>query len=231
MSGQILTIGLAEEVNDAFRQSFAHDQMHVIECGELDEATALFSMANYRLILYDASALSLNDVQETVSKIRSATYAPLIVLSADDVAAAAQEAGADICIQPSVDLQRLFSTAMGQIRRNECYSKHDAAGVDTTVLYRGDLIIDLTRHYVAQAGKEIRLLPREFRLLEHFGRNPGIVLTPKQLATVIWGLDHNYRRDAAKVVSDLRRKLGDSRENPIYIETIHGVGYRFIPHE
>lgn len=231
MSGQILTIGLTDEANNIFEKSFALEHMHVTECRGLNEAALLFGRESYRLIICNASALSADGVRETVSKIRSVTYAPLIVLSTDEAVDAAQEAGADICVPPSADLHRLFSMAMGQIRRNECYSQHEAAGIDTTALYRGDLIIDPIRHYVAQAGKEIRLLPREFRLLEHLGRNPGIVLTPEQLAAAIWGSDHNFRRDAAKVVSDLRRKLGDSRENPIYIETIYGVGYRFILHE
>lgn len=172
MSGQILTIGLADEANNIFKESFALEHMHVTECRGLNEATLLFGGGNYRLIIYNASALSPDDARETVSKIRSATYAPLIVLSTDEAVDAAEEAGADICVPPNADLHRLFSIAMGQIRRNECYSQHEAADIDTTVLYRGDLIIDSTRQYVSQAGKEIRLLPREFRLLEHFGRNP-----------------------------------------------------------
>ena len=218
-------------MNDVFKKSFALDQMYVTECKGLDEAVALFAVKNCHLIIYNASALSPDDTRETVSKIRSATYAPLIVLSTDEAVDAAEEAGADICAPPNADLHRLFSIAMGQIRRNEYYSQYDAAGIGTVVLYRGDLIIDSTRHYVSQAGKEIRLLPREFRLLEHLGRNPGIVLTPEQLAAAIWGSDHNFSRDVTKVVSDLRRKLGDSREKPIYIETIHGVGYKFIPNK
>ena len=231
MNGQILTIGLAVEANDILKKSFTPDNMYVTECRNLKEASIHFNKKSCRLIIYDASELRPDDTRETVSKIRSATYAPLIVLSTDEAIDMAQEAGADICAPPNADLHRLFSIAIGQIRRNEYYSKYDTTGIDAMVLYRGDLIIDSTRHYVSQAGKEIRLLPREFRLLEHLGRNPGIVLTPEQLATAIWGSDHNFRRDAAKVVSDLRRKLGDSRENPIYIETIYGVGYRFIPHE
>ena len=231
MSGQILTIGLTDEANIILKKSFTPDNMHVTECRDLKEASILFDKKSCRLIIYDASLLSADNVRETVSKIRSATFAPLIVMSTDEAADAAQEAGADIYAPPSVDFHRLFSMAMGQIRRNEYYSQHDATDIDAMVLYRGDLIIDSARHYVSQGGNEIRLLPREFRLLVYFSRNPGIVLTPEQLGTAIWHSEHNFGRDVTKVVSDLRRKLGDSREKPIYIETIHGVGYRFIPHE
>lgn len=231
MSGQILTIGLAVEANDILKKSFTPDNMYVTECRNLKEASIHFDKKSCRLIIYDASALSPNDTRETVSKIRSVTYAPLIVLSTDEAVDMAYEAGADISAPPNADLHRLFSIAMGQIRRNEYYSQYDAAGIGTMVLYRGDLMIDSAHHFVSQGGKEIRLLPREFRLLVYLSRNPGIVLTPEQLGTAIWRSDHNFGRDVTKVVSDLRRKLGDGREKPIYIETIHGVGYRFILHE
>ena len=92
-------------------------------------------------------------------------------------------------------------------------------------------MIDSARHRVTRNGEEIALLPREFRLLSHFARNPGVILNAEQLGRAIWLSEHNYGRDVTKVVSELRRKLDDDRLTHTYIETIHGVGYRFIPAE
>ena len=98
-------------------------------------------------------------------------------------------------------------------------------------LFRGDLMIDSARHRVTRNGEGIALLPREFRLLSYFAHNPGLVLNTEQLGQAIWLSEHNYDRDVTKVVSDLRRKLDDDRATHTYIETVHGVGYRFVPTE
>ena len=78
-------------------------------------------------------------------------------------------------------------------------------------------------------GKEIYLQPREFRLLLHFARNPGIVVTPDRICETIWPNSYDQNRDVSAVIAELRRKLGDSKDHPDYIATVHGFGYRFLP--
>ena len=90
-------------------------------------------------------------------------------------------------------------------------------------------MIDPIRHRVTLGGKEIILQPREFRLLLHFARNPGIVVTPDRICETIWQSGYDRTRDVTAVIAELRRKLGDSKGQPTYIATVHGVGYRFLP--
>ena len=231
MDKQILSIAFPDETNAVFQKHMAMDQVHLVTCKDMSDAIVLLSRDSFRLIFIDASTQNIEDAQESMAKLRKITYIPVVALTSDDAAAATQEAGADICVPPDMDLHRLFSTGMAQIRRNEYYSRYDDVMSYSPTLFRGDLMIDSARHRVTRNGEEIALLPREFRLLSHFARNPGVILNAEQLGRAIWLSEHNYGRDVTKVVSELRRKLDDDRLPHTYIETIHGVGYRFIPAE
>ena len=231
MNKQILSIGISAETNRILQEYLTMDQVHLVSCRNIDEAIVMLSKDSFRLLILDASAQDVEQAQENVAKLRSITYAPLIALTSDDAAAEAQEAGADVCVSPDMDLHRLLSTGMVQIRRNENYSQYDNAAPCSPTLFRGDLMIDSARHRVTRNGEGIALLPREFRLLSYFAHNPGLVLNTEQLGQAIWLSEHNYDRDVTKVVSDLRRKLDDDRATHTYIETVHGVGYRFVPTE
>ena len=224
MNRQILTIGLTDDVNDIFKKYFALDQMRVTTCKDISDGMVQLGKEHFHLIIYDASALSSEDAQEMASRIRRITYTPLVMLTIDEAAAATQEAGADICVSPDMDLHRLFSTVMGQIRRNECFSQYDEVEPGAIVLFRDDLMADSSRHCVTQSGNTIHLTPQEFRLLAFMMRNAGLVLTAEQLGPAIWLDDNHSARDAARVVFALRRKLGDDAKHPKYKKNVHGVG-------
>ena len=131
------------------------DQVHLVSCRNIDEAIVMLSKDSFRLLILDASAQDVEQAQENVAKLRSITYAPLIALTSDDAAAAAQEAGADVCVSPDMDLHRLLSTGMVQIRRNENYSQYDNAAPCSPTLFRGDLMIDSARHRNIGIEKEV----------------------------------------------------------------------------
>ena len=69
-------------------------------------------------------------------------------------------------------------------------------------------MIDPIRHRVTLAGLEIYLQPREFRLLLHFARNPGIVVTPDRIGEVIWQNSYDHNRDVTAVIAELAVLLG-----------------------
>jgi two-component system alkaline phosphatase synthesis response regulator PhoP len=77
-------------------------------------------------------------------------------------------------------------------------------------------------------GREIDLKPREFDLLRFLASHPGQVFARTQLLASVWGLD--YSGDSRTVdthVKTLRERLGDGPDEPRWIETVRGVGYRF----
>jgi DNA-binding response OmpR family regulator len=89
------------------------------------------------------------------------------------------------------------------------------------------LVIDVARHEVTKAGRQIHLTPREFDLLATLSSHPGLVFTRTQLLNRVWGDDTYDSRLVDVHVTGLRKKLEDDAAQPKYIETVRGVGFRF----
>ncbi len=92
----------------------------------------------------------------------------------------------------------------------------------------GELIIDPGRHEVTRRGEMIELTGREFALLVTMASRPGQVFTRPQLLEQVWG-DEYYDDHVVDVhIGNLRKKLEDDPANPHYVQTVRGVGYRFV---
>ncbi len=101
------------------------------------------------------------------------------------------------------------------------------AAADESEIYKfGDLVIDTPRHLVSWRGEDIELTATEFRLLLLLAQRPGRVQSREQLLRDVW--DYNCLIDTRTVdthVRRLREKLGAAAK---YLDTVRGVGYRFI---
>ncbi|CAM4136941.1 winged helix-turn-helix domain-containing protein [Deinococcus marmoris] len=96
----------------------------------------------------------------------------------------------------------------------------------------GELELDLRTRRATLAGQPLELSKLEYDLLGTFAQHPGLVWTRERLLERVWG--HDFPSTARVVdvhVTALRRKLGDDAEAPRYIETVRGVGYRFMEAE
>lgn len=94
----------------------------------------------------------------------------------------------------------------------------------------GELVVDMARHEVSQNSRVVHLTLREFDLLSTLAAHPGRVFTRNQLLERIWG-DKYYDDHVVDVhMTNLRKKLEDDPSTPRFIETVRGVGYRFLPH-
>ena len=95
---------------------------------------------------------------------------------------------------------------------------------------RGALRVEPATRRVFLDGEEISLTQREFDLLAHLAEHPGRVYSRDQLMEAVWG--EPFFDDTSTVTVHIRRlraKLGDDVEEPRFIETVWGVGYRFKP--
>ncbi len=92
------------------------------------------------------------------------------------------------------------------------------------------LKIDFASKEVSIKGEKIRLTFKEFELLAHLYNNAGIVLSREVLLSVAW--DYSYEANTTRTVDmhikSIRKKLSDRAEDPKYIETVRGYGYKFI---
>lgn len=91
-----------------------------------------------------------------------------------------------------------------------------------------DVVIDASAHRLSRAGREIAVEPKAFAVLLEFLAHPDQLLTRDQLLDAVWG--HTFVTPATlnRIVAQLRKALADDSENPHCIQTVHGLGYRFI---
>lgn len=95
------------------------------------------------------------------------------------------------------------------------------------ILEYGTLTVRPTSHQVWLSGEEIQLSKLEFDLLSAFLSTPGMVWSRERLLNRVWGSDFPEMDRVVDVhVKNLRKKLQDDPENPTFIETVRGVGYR-----
>lgn len=100
------------------------------------------------------------------------------------------------------------------------------SGERLSILQSGPLTVNLLTREVTIEARPIRLTTREFNLLEYLMRSPGRVLTRTQILEHLWGFDFDTETNLIDVhVQRLRKKLGGAAAS---LETVRGVGYRFI---
>lgn len=147
---------------------------------------------------------------------------PVLVLSAlGDVnhrVEGLQAGGDDYLVKP-FDISELAARIEVLFRRAQQASS-------PTEFHLGALKIDLITHQVTREGREIRLQPREFKLLEYLARHAGKVVTRAMLLEAVWGLNFDPQTNVVDVhISRLRNKLDAEYSQPL-LHTVRGEGYR-----
>jgi DNA-binding response OmpR family regulator len=154
--------------------------------------------------------------------IRSQSDVPIIMLTvrgSDEDVVAGLEAGADDYITKPFSPRQLTARVRAVMRRANITAA-------PSELVSGDLTFDRSRNEV-QRGDEppIRLTPLESRLLETLMINAGQTLTTEMLLNAVWAAEGGERAMLKQLVYRLRTKIEPDPTNPIYIETVPGVGY------
>ena len=172
-----------------------------------------------RLVLLD---LMLSDIDgiELMERIPELADLPIIFLSVygrDETIARALGAGAADYIVKPFSPTELTARIQAALRRR--------AEPDPFVI--GDLTIGYEQRRASVAGRELKLTATEFDLLRVLSLNAGRVLTYGALLRQVWARRNNADAKLVRVfVKQLRQKLGDDANNPVYIFTERGVGYR-----
>ena len=175
------------------------------------------------LVLTDL-AMPRSDGFELIAALRAASRVPIIVLSvrgADPEKVRALDLGADDFVTKPFSVAELLARIRAQLRRT--------SAPPSTVLTFADLTIDLERRRVVQGGRELRLTPTEFSLLELLATNAGKPMFIDRIIARVWRSAPSTTPDTVRVhMSSLRKKLEPNPSDPRYIITEPWVGYRFI---
>ncbi|MBD0421344.1 response regulator [Streptomyces sp. TRM S81-3] len=193
-----------------------------------DGATALRLAAARQpdVVLLDLGLPDIDGV-DVIKGLRAWSRMPILVLSArqaSDEKVSALDAGADDYITKPFSMNELLARLRAAVRRAEDIP----LAPETTLVETADFSIDLLAKKVVRDGRDVRLTPTEWHLLEILVTNPGRLVTQKHLLQEVWGVSRSTKTNYLRVyMAQLRRKLEKDPSHPRYLITEPGMGYRF----
>ncbi|MFE3994065.1 response regulator [Streptomyces goshikiensis] len=168
------------------------------------------------------------DGVEVIKGLRGWTRVPILVLSArhsSDEKVEALDAGADDYVTKPFGMDELLARLRAAVRRAEPAA---GAGGDEVVVETEDFTVDLAAKKAVREGRDVRLTPTEWHLLEVLVRNGGKLVSQKQLLQEVWGPSYGTETNYLRVyMAQLRRKLESDPSHPRHFITEPGMGYRF----
>jgi two-component system, OmpR family, KDP operon response regulator KdpE len=195
-----------------------------------DGETALDLAARDRpdVVIVDLGLPGIDGI-EVIRGLRTWTAVPIIVLSAreqESEKVAALDAGADDYVTKPFGMGELLARVRASERRQATPPEEERAIVETV-----DFSVDLAaKKVVASDGSAVRLTPTEWHLVEILVRNPGKLVSQRQLLHEVWGPRYEEETNYLRVyMAQIRRKLEPDPAAPKHFITEPGMGYRFEP--
>lgn len=224
---KILVVEDEEKIMNVVTSFLESKGFKVIPAENGRKAVELFERENIALILLDLM-LPLLSGEEVCRQIRRKSRVPIIMLTAKSDEADLLKGlgiGADDYITKPFSLKALHARIEAVLRRA---SEDPGAFLSRCSYLDGDLIINLESHTVLKQEVEVKLTPNEYKLLVTLIKYPNKVFTRDELIASAFGDEfEGYDRTIDSHIKNLRQKIETDSKNPVYVKTIHGVGYKF----
>jgi len=199
------------------------EQGFVVECSaDGNEGYHLAATQQYDAIVLDIMLPGRDGLSILQNLRKQGRTVPVLLLTARSELGERVEGlnlGADDYLTKPFFVEELVARLHALVRR--------ASGEGVSLLQAGDLTVNLITREVKAGAAPVRLTAREFNLLEYLMRSPGRVLTRTQILEHVWGYDFDVETNLIDVhIQRMRKKLGPAAA--AFIETVRGVGYRFV---
>ncbi|MFH2114837.1 MAG: response regulator transcription factor [Spirochaetota bacterium] len=200
-------------------------EVHSVESAE--EATTLLPDFDPDLILLDINLPGM-DGFEFLGTIHGKTRARVIIVSArdaDEDIITGLGYGADEFITKPFSPRVLVARIRAVLRREKEYNTTSTVP-DESVSF-GSFSLDLRACMLFRGKERIHLSAREFDVLNYLVRNEGVPKNPQDIYTAVWKNLYGDLTAVAVYIQRLRKKIEEDASAPRWIETVHGIGYRF----
>ncbi|MGI6004909.1 MAG: response regulator transcription factor [Christensenellales bacterium] len=225
--GNILVVDDEPKITQVVSSFLESRDYRVFAAEDGRRALEIFDAQNIALVVLD---LMLPDIsgEEVCRAIRKKSRVPIIMLTAkiqESDLLQGLEIGADDYMTKPFSLKELHARIEAVLRR--------AAGdlLPLTVKNSfggGDLSVDFEKGIIRKKQKAVNLTPSELKILSALIKYPGKVFTRSELIEIALGGEfEGYDRAVDSHIKNLRQKIEDDPKSPVYVLTIHGVGYRF----
>jgi two-component system KDP operon response regulator KdpE len=190
------------------------------------EALAIFRNESIQLVIMDIMMPHMDGLEGT-RRIRQESVVPIIILTAmgeESDKVRAFDLGADDYLTKPFGVGELLGRVKAVLRRAEW---SEPASSEERIV-RGDIVLDMARHKVTVRGASLDLTPTEYNLLLYLMKNAGRTLSHRAILQHVWGMEYGDEAEYLRVyVGKLRQKIEADPLKPRYVQTEHGLGYRF----
>lgn len=192
------------------------------------QAISLFNAVKPDMIILD---LMLPDMsgEDVCKQIRMVSKVPIIMLTAktlEEDLINGLDMGADDYVTKPFSPKQLMGRVRAVLRRYDESSANVLA--DQLSFKDGYLIVDNVAHEVKVNGDPVNLTPNEYKILITLCKNPKKVFSREELVVSILGYDYDGQDRAIDThIKNLRQKIERDTKRPEFIQTVHGVGYKF----
>jgi DNA-binding response OmpR family regulator len=189
-----------------------------------EEALTKFNEFKPDLVLLDITMTGM-DGYTVCRRIREFSGTPIIMITAkssEEEIVRGLETGADDYVIKPFSLKELTARIQAALRHKQRGQTNDQPAFEA-----GNLIINFNTARVILDGKEIELTATEYQIITYLALNAGRVLTPDQILTRVWDESYQGENHLLQVnIARIRKKLETDKDNPKYLITHPGIGYR-----
>lgn len=223
----ILVVDDEIKIAEVVKSYLEKNDYEVYTASNGETALSVFEKNQPSLIILD---LMLPDIsgEEICRRLRKKSRVPIIMLTAkieEEFVLNGLDIGADEYVTKPFSPRQLVARVKAILRRAE----EDAIPLARIMsFFNDDLVIDFQSYEVKKNGNLVNLTPNEFKILGILLKYPQKVFTREELIRYVMGEDFDgYNRIIDTHIKNLRQKIETDSRNPMYILTVHGIGYKF----
>ncbi len=223
----ILVVEDDDAIMLGLEENLQFEGFHVLKADNGDDGLALALQRKPALIILDVMLPGMTGYEVCKNVREKGLRTPIIMLTAREEEfdkILGFDMGTDDYMTKPFSIRELIARVKAILRRTQVKES------DQAIYQFGDFVLDSESRTLKQKGKDVPLTRTEFDLLAYLVANAGKALSRETLMNDVWGSDYfGTQRSLDSFVASLRKKVEKKPAEPNFIQTVHGVGYKFDP--
>jgi DNA-binding response OmpR family regulator len=223
VQARILIIEDVKEMADLVRLYLQKEGMDAALCETGEAGLEEFAREHFDLIVLDINLPGI-DGFEFLQRIRKTSSVPVMIVSArdaDEDMILGLGIGADEFVTKPFSPKVLVARVRAMLRRAT-----DLKASPNSVKF-GEYVLDIDGYLLKRGGEKVALSSKEFEVLAYLATHAGKAMTPETIYSEVWRNQYGDITAVAVYIQRLRKKIEVNPSAPVFIETVHGMGYRF----
>ncbi len=223
MQAKILIIEDVKEMADLIRLYLQKEGMDATICETGEVGLEEFARERFDLVVLDINLPGI-DGFEFLQRIRKSSPVPVMIVSArdaDEDMILGLGIGADEFVTKPFSPKVLVARVRAMLRRAT-----DLKTPPNSVKF-GEYVLDIDGYLLKKGSDKVPLSSKEFEVLAYLATHPGKAMTPDTIYGEVWRNQYGDITAVAVYIQRLRKKIEMDPTSPVFIETVHGMGYRF----